>query len=193
MIEHRDLTHYKKMRWKNGAGYTFELARSAGDDLDAFDWRISMADVKTSGDFSKFSGLQRILTVLEGQGLVLHIDGEARQLNTLQSVQFSGSSAVSCELIAGTVRDFNLIYDPQKLLARYQWITQTSTTEIFSSADLVFIFNQSLEALEIIIDQQIFHLKHQESLLIDQEKRLKSIVLIEQQLKQTCLIELTKI
>jgi len=101
MIEHRDLTHYKKMRWKNGAGYTFELARSAGDDLDAFDWRISMADVKTSGDFSKFSGLQRILTVLEGQGLVLHIDGEARQLNTLQSAQFSGSSAVSCELIAG--------------------------------------------------------------------------------------------
>ncbi len=193
MIEHRDLTHYKKMRWKNGAGYTFELARSAGDDLDAFDWRISMADVKTSGDFSKFSGLQRILTVLEGQGLVLHIDGEARQLNTLQSAQFSGSSAVSCELIAGTVRDFNLIYDPQKLLARYHWITQTSTTEIFSSADLVFIFNQSLEALEIIIDQQIFHLKHQESLLIDQEKRLKSIVLIEQQLKQTCLIELTKI
>lgn len=193
MIEHRDLTHYKKMRWKNGAGYTFELARSAGDDLDAFDWRISMADVKTSGDFSKFSGLQRILTVLEGQGLVLHIDGEARQLNTLQSAQFSGSSAVSCELIAGIVRDFNLIYDPQKLLARYHWITQTSTTEIFSSADLVFIFNQSLEALEIIIDQQIFHLKHQESLLIDQEKRLKSIVLIEQQLKQTCLIELTKI
>jgi len=193
MIEHRDLTHYKKMRWKNGAGYTFELARSAGDDLDAFDWRISVADVKTSGDFSKFSGLQRILTVLEGQGLVLHIDGEARQLNTLQSAQFSGSSAVSCELIAGTVRDFNLIYDPQKLLARYHWITQTSTTEIFSSADLVFIFNQSLEALEIIIDQQIFHLKHQESLLIDQEKRLKSIVLIEQQLKQTCLIELTKI
>jgi len=193
MIEHRDLTHYKKMRWKNGAGYTFELARSAGDDLDAFDWRISMADVKTSGDFSKFSGLQRILTVLEGQGLVLHIDGEARQLNTLQSAQFSGSSAVSCELIAGIVRDFNLIYDPQKLLARYHWITQTSTTEIFSSADPVFIFNQSLEALEIIIDQQIFHLKHQESLLIDQEKRLKSIVLIEQQLKQTCLIELTKI
>ena len=193
MIEHRDLTHYKKMRWKNGAGYTFELARSAGDDLDAFDWRISMADVKTSGDFSKFSGLQRILTVLEGQGLVLHIDGEARQLNTLQSAQFSGSSAVSCELIAGIVRDFNLIYDPQKLLARYHWITQTPTTEIFSSADLVFIFNQSLEALEIIIDQQIFHLKHQESLLIEQEKRLKSIILTEQQLKQTCLIELTKI
>lgn len=193
MIEHRDLTHYKKMRWKNGAGYTIELARSAGDDLDTFDWRISMADVKTSGDFSKFSGLQRILTVLEGQGLVLHVDGAVRQLNTLQSAQFSGNSAVSCELIAGTVRDFNLIYDPQKLLARYQWITQASTTEIFSSADLVFIFNQSLEALEIIIDQQIFHLKHQESLLIDQEKRLKSIVLIEQQLKQTCLIELTKI
>ena len=44
-----------------------------------------------------------------------------------------------------------------------------------------------------MIDQQIFHLKHQESLLIHQEKRLKSIVLAEQQLKQTCLIELTKI
>ncbi len=35
------------MLWKNGAGFTLEIARSQGDT--DFEWRISMADVTTSG------------------------------------------------------------------------------------------------------------------------------------------------
>ncbi|RLZ08226.1 HutD family protein [Acinetobacter sp. 2JN-4] len=193
MIEQLTTAHYKKMRWKNGAGYTVELARSEGESLDVFDWRISMADVKSAGEFSKFHGMQRILTVLDGQGIVLNVDDDHRHLKTLQSAQFSGERDVSCELPHGQIQDFNLIYDPQKVNARYQWISEPTTSEIFSSADLIFIFNQSLELLEIEIDQQVFHLKHQESLKIQYEKLLKFIVLRESLLKQTCLIELTKI
>ncbi|ENU29999.1 hypothetical protein F991_02486 [Acinetobacter sp. CIP-A165] len=193
MIEQLTTAHYKKMRWKNGAGYTVELARSEGESLDVFDWRISMADVKSAGEFSKFHGMQRILTVLDGQGIVLNVDDDHRHLKTLQSVQFSGERDVSCELPHGQIQDFNLIYDPQKVNARYQWICEPKSSEIFSSADLIFIFNQSLELLEIEIDQQVFHLKHQESLKIQYEKLLRFIVLRESLLKQTCLIELTKI
>lgn len=193
MIELLKAVNYTRMRWKNGAGYTVELARSEGDSLELFDWRISMADVKTSGDFSKFNGMQRILTVLDGQGIVLNIDNHFRHLKTLQSVQFNGDSHTSCELIDGSIRDFNLIYDPQKYHARYQWIVDSTNSEIFSSADFIFIFNQSFEPLEIEIDQQIFYLDHQDSLKIDNEKLLKNIVLGQQILKKICLIELMKI
>ncbi|KYQ84175.1 histidine uptake and utilization operon protein HutD [Acinetobacter sp. NRRL B-65365] len=193
MIKQLSSTDYRQMLWKNGAGYTVELARSAGENLDTFDWRISMADVKSAGDFSRFNGMQRILTVLEGQGIELYIDDEYESLTTLQSVQFSGESATRCELIDGPIRDFNLIYDPKQFHARLQWYFEPTKTEIFSSADLIFIFNQSTELLDIEIDGQIFQMQHQESLYIEQEKSLKKVVLNPQILKQTCLIELIKI
>ncbi|ENU91901.1 hypothetical protein F971_02994 [Acinetobacter vivianii] len=193
MIKQLSSAEYRKMLWKNGAGYTVELARSAGESLDTFDWRISMADVKSAGDFSRFNGMQRILTVLEGQGIELYIDDEYESLTTLQSVQFSGDGATRCELIDGQIRDFNLIYDPKQFHARLQWYFELTKTEIFSSADLIFIFNQSTELLDIEIDGQIFQLQHQESIHIEQEKSLKKVVLNPQILKQTCLIELIKI
>lgn len=193
MIKQLSSTDYRQMLWKNGAGYTVELARSAGENLDTFDWRISMADVKSAGDFSRFNGMQRILTVLDGQGIELYIDDEYESLTTLQSVQFSGESATRCELIDGPIRDFNLIYEPKQFHARLQWYFEPTKTEIFSSADLIFIFNQSTELLDIEIDGQIFQMQHQESLYIEQEKSLKKVVLNPQILKQTCLIELIKI
>ncbi|MEB6666521.1 HutD family protein [Acinetobacter vivianii] len=193
MIKQLSSTDYRQMLWKNGAGYTVELARSAGENLDTFDWRISMADVKSAGDFSRFNGMQRILTVLEGQGIELSIDDKHESLTILQSVQFSGDSATRCELIDGPIRDFNLIFDPKQFHARLQWYFEPTKTEIFSSADLIFIFNQSTELFDIEIDGQIFQLQHQESLHIEQEKSLKKVVLNPQILKQTCLIELIKI
>ena len=193
MIKQLSSAEYRQMLWKNGAGYTVELARSAGESLDTFDWRISMADVKSAGDFSRFNGMQRILTVLEGQGIELSIDDKHESLTTLQSVQFSGDHATRCELIDGPIRDFNLIYDPKQFHVRLQWYFEPTKTEIFSSADLIFIFNQSTELLNIEIDGQIFQLQHHESLYIEHEKSLKKMVLNPQSLKQTCLIELIKI
>ncbi|MCH7315921.1 HutD family protein [Acinetobacter sp. ANC 3882] len=193
MIKQLSSADYQQMLWKNGAGYTVELARSAGENLDTFAWRISMADVKSSGGFSRFNGMQRILTVLEGHGIGLSIDDKHEALATLQSVQFSGESATRCELIDGPIRDFNLIYDPKQFHARLQWYFEPTKTEIFSSADLIFIFNQSTELLDIEIDGQVFQLQHHESLHIEHEKSLKNIVLNPQILKQTCLIELIKI
>ncbi|MFW1875203.1 HutD family protein, partial [Acinetobacter baumannii] len=68
MIELISADQYKKMLWKNGAGFTLEIARSQGNT--DFEWLISMADVSTSGPFSLFPNKQRIIRVLDGQGIV---------------------------------------------------------------------------------------------------------------------------
>lgn len=193
MIKHLKVADYRKMLWKNGAGYTVELARSAGESLDTFDWRISMADVTSSGLFSQFDGMQRILTVLEGHGIRLNVDNKFIDLGTLQSAQFLGNSVVSCELVEGAIRDFNLIYRPDLWHARYQWLFESTDSEVFSSADVIFIFNQSSESLEIQIDQQNFCLEHHQSLQIENKKLLRKLVLQQPLLKQACLIELSKI
>lgn len=193
MIQHLSSADYKCMLWKNGAGYTIELARSEGSSLELFDWRISMADVKTSGSFSKFECMQRYLTVLEGQDILLNIDHQVKHLQYLESIKFSGESQVSCELLNGKIRDFNLIYDAKKFHVDYEWMFESAASEIKSSADLIFVFNQSLEPLEIKINESIFYLEHQESLIIKDRDYLKSISFGKQDKKQVCAIRLTKI
>lgn len=193
MIELLSSNDYKKMPWKNGAGYTLELARSTGEVLTEFDWRISMADVTTSGAFSQFNGMQRLLTVLEGTGIALNIDGATHTLQTLQSVEFSGDSQVSCHLLAESIRDFNLIYCPQRYAVRYQWITAPSAHEFFSSAEVVFIFNQSISVLELSVDGQHFQLEHQQSLYLHSDTKLKQFIFSASILRQCCVIELSQI
>jgi environmental stress-induced protein Ves len=193
MIQLLTPSDYRKMRWKNGTGYTLELARSTGGNLAEFDWRISMADVTTSGAFSPFQGMQRILTVLEGAGIALQVDGERHTLQTLQSLTFSGDSMVSCELLADPIRDFNLIYQPERYVARYQWIVSHEATDFFSSADIIFIFNPSAEPLAVRIDGEIFQLGQQHSLYLHSNINVKHLILPRSTLRQCCLIELTKI
>ena len=84
---------YPVMPWKNGAGSTREILRDAGDGLEGFGWRLSIADVGAPGPFSAFSGYQRVITVLEGEGMRLTVDGEpSRELRALDAFAFDGAS-----------------------------------------------------------------------------------------------------
>lgn len=59
--------------WKNGGGVTRTIAARTEDDATL--WRLSMADVAQGGPFSNFAGLTRSLTVVSGDGMVLHGPG----------------------------------------------------------------------------------------------------------------------
>ncbi|MBW6507808.1 MAG: HutD family protein [Rhodobacteraceae bacterium] len=106
---------FLRQPWKNGGGVTHEVARA--DSATPF-WRLSIAEVATEGPFSPFPALMRILTVIEGAGMAL--DTPLGWLNALpmQPVQFSGDLPVRARLLAGPVRDLNLIYDPAQWQAR---------------------------------------------------------------------------
>lgn len=138
-------THYPRMPWKNGGGSTEEIARddaAAGAALDGFGWRVSIADISASGDFSRFAGYQRIITVLQGDGMVLRVDGkDSRPLLPFDAFAFSGDSEVSSELLGGTIRDFNLIYSPQRFMARLQWFDGILPATLFTSADTALVFS----------------------------------------------------
>ncbi|WP_271409592.1 HutD/Ves family protein [Pseudomonas sp. Q1-7] len=132
---------YPRMPWKNGAGSTQEIARDAGDGLDGFGWRLSIADVGESGGFSAFSGYQRVITVLEGAGMRLEVDGlRSRDLTVLDAFAFDGGGAVHCELIGGPIRDFNLIYSPRRYNARLQWLRVDGALKLFSAARSLLLF-----------------------------------------------------
>jgi environmental stress-induced protein Ves len=138
---------YPRMPWKNGGGSTEEITRDAGTGLEGFGWRLSIADIGESGGFSTFAGYERVITVLQGEGMTLRVDGQdTRPLLPLDPFAFSGESQVSCTLLGGAIRDFNLIYAPQRYNARLQWLD--GEQRFFSSAGTVLVFNVT-ELLEV--------------------------------------------
>ncbi|MBD9515466.1 HutD family protein [Pseudomonas sp. PDM22] len=133
---------YPAMPWKNGAGTTREIVRDAGDGLEGFGWRVSIADVGAPGPFSAFTGYQRVISVLEGKGMRLKVDGaDSRDLRALDAFAFDGASAVDCTLLGGAIRDFNLIYSPARYRARLQWLKLDGSVHFFSSASTVLLFS----------------------------------------------------
>lgn len=135
-------TQYPRMPWKNGAGTTLEIARDQGINLDTFGWRVSLADVECSGGFSRFPEHARIISVLEGAGMRLLVDGQpSRSLLPWVAFSFSGASEVHCELLGGAIRDFNLIYDPRRYQARLQWLEVQGPQQWLSTAGTVLVFS----------------------------------------------------
>jgi uncharacterized protein len=103
---------YRVMPWKNGGGTTTEIAVSPdGAGLDDFDWRVSMARVEGSGPFSSFAGIDRTLSVLEGEGIVLDIAGRPEVRLTPASAPFSfpADLPTSAALISGPITDLNVM------------------------------------------------------------------------------------
>lgn len=99
--------------WKNGRGITREIAaRFEGDRLL---WRISMADVVEDGPFSEFDGLTRILTVIQGDGLLLHGPQRDWLASFAQPVTFDGGLPITAVLSEGPIQDLNLMFDTELL------------------------------------------------------------------------------
>jgi hypothetical protein len=99
------------MPWKSGGGQTTQIvAYPAGSTLDAFDWRVSVADVAADGPFSCFPGVDRVLVLVAGAGMLLGSEGRTAELRAAyEPYAFNGDDEVSCSLVAGPVRDFNLM------------------------------------------------------------------------------------
>ena len=191
MIQVLTAQQYREMPWKNGLGVTLEIARSHGEALDDFDWRISIADVKTAGSFSYFLKKQRVLSILEGTGLALKIDHN-RPVNILKKefISFHGECDVYAELLENEIRDFNLIYDHEKFSARVQWVNQASLFSILSNAQQVFVFTHS-KTLKIKVKQQEFVLNTFETLhLADEMNILTQLDFESEGGFDFCLIEL---
>lgn len=97
------------MSWKDGGGTTFEVASEPpGAAINGFDWRLSFARVGGSGPFSRFPGVDRVITLVEGEKLVLSRDGVGVALPPFTPFAFAGEDEVTCAVLAPIV-DFNVM------------------------------------------------------------------------------------
>lgn len=136
---------YKVMPWKNGLGATTEIAVSPEHDgLDAFAWRVSMAQVTRDGPFSSFPGVDRTLLVLTGNGIVLDVDGRQPATLTRDSAPypFAGDATTKATLIHGPIVDLNVMVRRGVVRSDVQRIQLTAPQQ-FIATDSRLLFVES--------------------------------------------------
>lgn len=116
-----DSARYRRTPWKNGGGVTVDIAGASVHGVapgawEGVIWRFGQTRIERPGPFSDLSGFDRLLAVVEGQGLVLHpagapaLDVRAR----FHPVRFPGEWQIESELEDGPVAVVNLMADRRR-------------------------------------------------------------------------------
>ncbi|WP_119943509.1 HutD family protein [Neorhizobium sp. NCHU2750] len=127
----RALDH-RRMPWKNGRGETVEIAVFPdAATVDTFDWRISMATVAEDGPFSVFPEIDRTLSILEGEGMELAIEGRDTTLLTQASAPypFPADAPTTARLVDGTITDLNVMTRRGRFAHEVETITAPASIE----------------------------------------------------------------
>ncbi|MFI8085629.1 HutD family protein [Kitasatospora sp. NPDC086009] len=127
--------------WLNGGGVTREVAGfPAGAGLDAFDWRVSLADVASAGPFSAFPGVDRVITLVEGPGMALTVDGAEHLVDTpFRPFAFSGEADTGCRLLGGPVVDFNVMTRRGRISADLALTTGPRTVDVPAGGTVLLV------------------------------------------------------
>lgn len=149
--------------WKNGGGVTRDVLISPlGTLLDAFDWRISIAEIVSNGPFSSFPGIDRKLAVLDGK-VALTVEGHAPVILDAHSplLDFPGEAAVEGHPIDGPSTVLNVMTWRGRFTSR---MAMRSAAQPKTGAHVTVIV--ALNGLTATSADDFFHMERQDALLI---------------------------
>lgn len=124
-VEIIDVAAIAPQCWHNGGGQTREVL--TWPPGQSWELRVSRADIDFDGPFSKFTGVRRWFTVLQGNGVKLKFSAQERILVPGdEPICFDGGLAPDCHLLRGSTQDLNLMYRNgnavmRKAINRIQW------------------------------------------------------------------------
>ncbi|WP_054312942.1 HutD family protein [Mesorhizobium sp. 1M-11] len=134
---------YRSMPWKNGGGTTTEIVVSpAGAGLDDFDWRISMARVEAGGPFSVFAGIDRTLSILEGEGMRLSIAGydSVDLTRASEPLFFPADAETEATLAAGPITDLNVMTRRARARHTVRRVSLSEPLDFIAEATATLVF-----------------------------------------------------
>jgi uncharacterized protein len=116
---------YRVKPWKNGGGTTTEIAvHPEGAGWDDFLWRVGIADIRQSGPFSSFPGIDRSILLLDcppDSGMTLTVDGTSVEMVQHEFIDFTGEVVTQGLLRGQAVRDFNVMSRRSTVQHRRGW------------------------------------------------------------------------
>jgi uncharacterized protein len=137
--------------WKNGGGATRQLAIQPCDSHDDFEWRVSIATMRGTSQFSRFEGIERQLALLQGE-VVLSMQKQTLRLTADSApIKFDGSAPVESSVERGAAVDLNLMYRSARWrgrLCRHVW---PSTLRVEHGSTTMLC---ALDAMSVVIGDQ---------------------------------------
>jgi len=123
---------FKEVQWKNGRGITHDvLVEPAGAGYDESRLRVSIAPITAEGPFSSLPGIERTITLLEPNPLVLLFDdGHVLTLEPFVPATFDSVLAPMSRLPAGPTRVINVMTARTALAADVQVLTGSETRDL---------------------------------------------------------------
>lgn len=127
---------WRTQPWANGAGVTHEIARWG--DGDAYDARLSVAELTARSPFSRFAGYDRWLAP-DGE-VTLHLPDGPRRLARGEALSFAGELDVTGEPAAPTW-ELNVMvrrgieWRAEIITGRAQRVTRAGVTALFAFGD----------------------------------------------------------
>lgn len=177
MIKVIRAANYRRMRWKNGRGTTLELIRrpeEASLPLEQLHWRVSIAAITENGQFSTFDGYDRSIALINGEGVILHVENNktVELFTSSAPYRFSGDSYTYAELVKSGVKDFNVIssrkYFVHELFRMRADCTEKSVTNKVGGA--VFIYANRGAALVRNENHEPVRIEENESAVVEESQ-----------------------
>jgi len=158
---------HRRMPWKNGGGVTVEIAiHPINASVDNFDWRISTAIVANDGPFSTFPDIDRTLSVLEGDGIVLNVEGAETTLTPETApFAFMADASSGARLIKGPITDLNVMTRRLSFAHQVDRIITNDLAIVEAERGTVLVFCAEGN-FELKIDSRIAHLDQHDCLIL---------------------------
>lgn len=143
MIETIRKPNFIEGRWLNGAGVSWDIASEPpGAGLQDFDWRFATALIERDAPFSVFPGVDRIITLIDGGGFNLDIEGTGRISINQPHVPtpFPGDESVVCRVPGRPSMVLNLLLARGRVTAEVSILRAGAQIEIECDGALILAF-----------------------------------------------------
>lgn len=151
---------YRRTPWKNGGGVTVDIADAfePGAEPDGWSgmiWRFGRTRIEHPGPFSDLAGYDRILSVIDGRGLLLS-SPDAETLDVREPfcpVRFPGERRIESVLEAGGVGVLNLMTARRRVTGDLAFFVAPASTTL--GPGIVVLYAPAGETSCRIADQAV--------------------------------------
>jgi uncharacterized protein len=154
-LKHIPQTSFLKGTWRNGRGVSWDIASDQPFGATEFGWRFAVAEIAASGPFSHYENVDRLFTLIDGDGVDLEFEG-GKTLAVHQPFvphHFACDVATQCTLRSGAAKALNLFMARGAFQADAAIVDVKGVVNVGEGASLLFVLQGDVQCVDVKLAQ----------------------------------------